>query len=156
MAGRPKPTALKILRGNPGKRALPKGEPKPASGKRAPSPPPYLNDVAAAEWRRLARVLHRNGLLTEVDDGTLAGLCENFALWRKASDELEEDGRLVLTTEKGNAIQNPLVGVRNRAWELYQKSLIEFGMTPAARARVTVAEQNTQDDDPFLRLRRTP
>ncbi len=80
----PKPTALKVLQGNPGKRALPKGEPRPP----APSPPPaprWLGEEARREWRRVARALHGAGLLTEADHDALALYCETFASWRRAA-----------------------------------------------------------------------
>ena len=45
------PTALKISRGNPGKRPLNDREPQPEGVARCPS---WLCDVAKAEWKRLA------------------------------------------------------------------------------------------------------
>ena len=62
MAGRrPKPTKLKIVEGNLGKRPLPKDEPEfePAV---APEPPDHLGAVAAKHWRTLAGELHLLGL----------------------------------------------------------------------------------------------
>ena len=46
---KPKPTALKIVEGNPGRRKLPEFEPKfdPAQ----PTPPPFLNDDAKVVCR---------------------------------------------------------------------------------------------------------
>jgi len=39
-------------------------------------------------------------------------------------------------TSNGNAIQNPLVGIANKAMADMVHFAIEFGMTPAARSRV--------------------
>jgi phage terminase small subunit len=58
MAGRgrpPKPTALKVLEGNPGKRPLNQNEPKPE--KKAPNCPSWLLPDAKKEWRRLSKEL---------------------------------------------------------------------------------------------------
>lgn len=68
MAGRgrpPKPTAVKELEGNPGKRPLNKNEPKPKQT--APKCPSWLEPDAKKEWRRLSKELESMGLLTEVD-----------------------------------------------------------------------------------------
>ena len=62
---KPKPTALKMLEGNPGGRPLNEAEPKPQ--KKAPRCPPWLEDEAKREWKRMAKVLEQMGLLTEMD-----------------------------------------------------------------------------------------
>ena len=62
----PTPTAIRILRGNPGRRALPKDEPKPEAA-RSLDPPAWLDDAARAEWIDKAGMLDRLGLLTEAD-----------------------------------------------------------------------------------------
>ena len=45
---KPKPTAVKVLEGNPGKRQLNPFEPQP--GKRAPQCPEWLNEEAKKEF----------------------------------------------------------------------------------------------------------
>ena len=66
MAGRkPKPTAMKNLEGNPGKRKLNKDEPVPAKG--MPGCPEWLMPEAKEEWYRLAELMNQMGVLTEVD-----------------------------------------------------------------------------------------
>src|SRR5688500_8395251 len=75
MAGRPpSPTALKLLRGNPGKRKMNAAEPKPLVGA---APPSYVlaDPALLVEWKRQAARLLRLGLLTEIDDGALGALC---------------------------------------------------------------------------------
>ena len=92
----PQPTVIKQLRGNPGKRALPKGEPKPAAG-RLPSAPRWLSDEAKREWKRLAPRLHAVGLLTEVDGLALAMLCEAFAQYMAAKTVVDSEGLLLMS-----------------------------------------------------------
>ena len=66
MAGRkPKPTALKKLEGNPGKRKLNTKEPMP--GKGMPDCPKWLLPEAKKEWERLCVKLSEIGVLTEID-----------------------------------------------------------------------------------------
>ena len=45
----PKPTAIKQLEGNPGKRQLNTNEPKPKQ--KAPTCPKWLDDEAKKEWK---------------------------------------------------------------------------------------------------------
>lgn len=52
---KPKPTAVKVLEGNPGKRSLNTGEPKPE--KKAPRCPSWLEEEAKEEWKRMAKQL---------------------------------------------------------------------------------------------------
>lgn len=129
----PKPTALKLVTGNPGKRALNRDEPRPRAG--LPTPPPVLNDDAKAEWRRVARDLHQCGLLTLVDRSALAAYCQAYGRWCEAEREIAAYG-MTVTTEAGNVIQHPLVGVARRAMTDMVKFAAEFGMTPSARSRV--------------------
>lgn len=77
---KPKPTAVKQLEGNPGKRQLNANEPKPAA--RAPSCPKWLEDDAKKEWRRLAKQMEQLGILTEVDMAAFAGYCQAYARWK--------------------------------------------------------------------------
>ena len=58
---KPKPTAVKVLEGNPGKRPLNMYEPVPE--RRAPECPSWLNDEAKAEWDRLADKMVNLGTL---------------------------------------------------------------------------------------------
>jgi hypothetical protein len=53
MRGRkPVPTHLKIIRGNPGKQAINKSEPKPSD--REPIMPEVLQGEALVEWHRIS------------------------------------------------------------------------------------------------------
>ena len=60
MRGRkPKPTALKVLEGNPGKRPLNKKEPQPE--KKAPAARHGWSRKAKKEWKRMAKTLEAMG-----------------------------------------------------------------------------------------------
>ena len=75
---KPKPTALKVLEGNPGGRPLNPNEPKPA--KKAPRCPAWLEDEAKKEWKRMGKTLEQMGLLTEMDMAAFAGYCQAYAV----------------------------------------------------------------------------
>lgn len=154
MRGRkPKPTAAKMLAGNPGKRALPTDEPSAPRRKRTPSAPSYLGEEAAAEWRRVARTLHEMRVLTDADLQALALYCAAFERWRKAEEEIDNEGLVVPTGTTGQGVKaNPAVSIANMAWEQMRKILIEFGMTPSSRARVQAGDGGGGEADPFDEL----
>ena len=140
---KPTPTHLKLVNGNPGKRAIRKKEARPPPSE--PTPPPHLSDDAKVEWGRVMSQLQRCGLMTEIDRAALAAYCQAYGRWVQAEKALarmgEKDlltGALMIKTSNGNAIQNPLVGTANKAMELMLKAAAEFGMTPSARSRIDV------------------
>ncbi|MGI6721768.1 MAG: phage terminase small subunit P27 family [Anaerovoracaceae bacterium] len=94
---KPKPTELKVLEGNPGKRTLNKNEPRP--DKKAPRCPSWLEDEAKKEWKRMGKVLEQMGLLTDMDMAAFAGYCQAFARWKEAEEFLTQHGTIVRTTE---------------------------------------------------------
>ena len=75
MRGRkPKPTAVKVAQGNPGRRQLPKNEPKP-SGKLG-DPPCHLSAVEQKIWRDAAASAH---WLTDADWVPMEVFCQLMA-----------------------------------------------------------------------------
>lgn len=149
-AGRkPKPTHLKLVTGNPGKRPLPKAEAKVVPA--LPSPPPHLADEAKVEWGRVSEDLFKVGLLSHIDRAALAAYCQAYGRWVQAERAIAEmakrdqlTGGLMIKTTNGNAIQNPLVGTANKAAADMVRFAAEFGMTPSARSRIN-AEPTSQD-----------
>ena len=107
MAGRkPKPTALKELEGNPGKRKLNKKEPMP--GKGMPDCPKWLLPEAKEEWKRLCQKLSEMGVLTEVDMAAFAAYCQSYARWKEAQEHIDSEGS-IFETDKGYQQQTPWV-----------------------------------------------
>ena len=91
MAGRkPKPTAVKKLEGNPGKRKLNTKEPVPAKG--MPDCPEWLLPEAKKEWERLADLMNQMGVLTEVDMAAFAAYCQSYARWKEAQEHIDSEG----------------------------------------------------------------
>lgn len=138
---KPTPTALKLVKGNPGKRAINKREARPDLAQ--PSPPAFLSDDAKVEWGRVIDTLYKAGLMTELDRGALAAYCQAYGRWAQAERALarmaekdELNRALMVKTVSGNAINNPLVGIANKAMADMMRYAAEFGMTPSARSRV--------------------
>ena len=152
MAGRrPTPTALKVLRGNPGGRPLPEGEAQPQVGR--PSQPEWLSAEAKREWTRVSRELLDLRLLTVVDRAALAGYCQWWARWREAEQRIDELGPVVETpTSNGPMlVPSPWVRIAQQASDRCRKFLIEFGLTPAARAKAKAIPAESESD-PILGL----
>ena len=139
MRGRkPEPSALKILRGLPGKRKVSEDEPTPPPLTDA-QPPDWLADDAQAEWKRLAPMLERLGVLTETDTGALTAYCEAWATWKGATQKIRQFGMVLTTKEKGGfPVVSPYVKIAHNALMHMRALLVEFGMTPSSRARVHV------------------
>lgn len=128
---RPQPTAVKELRGNPGKRALNKREPQ-FDRAQVPTLPVWVKGEARREWLRVVKQLHAQGLLTAVDRAALVAYCVAYGRWVEA-EKIVADKGAVLKTANGNLIQNPYLAVANRAMDNMRKLAQEFGMTPSAR-----------------------
>lgn len=135
---RPKPTALKLLAGNPGNRPLNAGEPRPRTV--LPKCPPVLQGEAKAEWRRMARKLHDAGLLSEIDGAALTTYCLTWARLMDAEEKLRTIGAVV-KTPNGWLAHSPYLAIATKATEQLVRILVEFGMTPSSRSRITVPQK---------------
>ena len=137
------PSHLRLLQGNPGKRPIP-NEPQPLITAAVPEPPIFLDAYAVEEWQRLAPELHRMRLMTMVDNVTFAAYCTAYSRWRNAEEALKQIAEkdpvmrgLIIKGKVGTAIENPLVYTARRAAQEMLRFAVEFGFTPAARARIT-------------------
>lgn len=145
MRGRkPTPTALKIVRGNPGKRPLNEREPKPKQGR--PTCPPHLDQTARAEWRRLSKILSDSQVLTLADRGVLAAYCVAWSRWVEAEEQVAIEGEVV-KSPKGYPIQNPYLAIANRAIDQMIKIGASLGLDPSSRSRLNV--ETGKEEDPF-------
>ena len=133
MGRKPKPTALKELEGNPGKRKLNRNEMTPDKG--TLTCPVWLLPAAKTEWKRLCAKLEQLGVLTEVDRAAFAAYCQSYARWKEAQEHINSEGS-TFETEKGYQQQTPWVGIANTNQKLMMQAASEFGLTPSARSRI--------------------
>lgn len=147
MARPPKPTALKVIEGNRGKRATNKQEPDPTYLIDL-DPPEWLHASAAKVWREVAPKLAVAKLLTEVDVQTLAMGCIALDQYRRAAAKADDNlvkSKIVLDDE-GKPVEagehiNPWTMVQSMAFKQAMAVLQQFGMSPAARTRIAVNPQ---------------
>lgn len=143
----PKPTNLKLLQGNPGKRPVNKSEPQFTKYDEPPKPPTHLNKYGKKEWKRILPVLMNVGLLTEADYATLAAYCQAYGTWVEAEKLIKEKG-FTYISDKGNSIQRPEVGIASTAMKNIVTFAREFGMTPSSRSNIKV-DDSVASKDPF-------
>ena len=151
---KPKPTALKLLEGNPGKRPLNIREPAPP--KSEIKCPTWLLPEAKKEWRRLATSLEAMGVLTMADLTAFAGYCQAYARWKEAEEFITQHGS-IFRTPSGYVQQVPQVSIAQQSLRLMQTFCTEFGLTPACRARIIAAggrSDNGGSSDPMEQLLR--
>lgn len=148
----PKPPALKVLEGNPGKRPLnlsdgvnPRIE--------IPTPPKHLGREARKEWKRITPILEELGLISGLDRVALALYCQSAG--RLAELEEAFNGQVNVLLEKGvdypdavfqvshavtpsgYAQQSVLVQLIKSHRIDVHRHLQHFGLSPAARGRVS-------------------
>jgi P27 family predicted phage terminase small subunit len=133
----PKPVALKLIEGNPGKRRVRARATAPAG---AVSCPTWLTGEARVEWRRLAPALAKAGLLTPLDRSAFATYCESFASWKQCQRVVEVNGPLYLSAT-GRLLERPEVSMALKFAKEVRELGAEFGLSPASRARLDVNEQ---------------
>ena len=103
------------------------------------TPPAWLHADAKAEWDRLAPTLLRLGVLTETDGDALTAYCEAWVTWKQATQKIRQFGMVI--KGKGDVpVMSPYVKIAHQALHQMRGLLVEFGMTPSARARIRVPE----------------
>jgi P27 family predicted phage terminase small subunit len=140
---KPQPTKLKLLRGIPGKRPLPKNEPQlePAM----PEPPEVLEGDALKEWNRISPLLHGAGLLTALDGAALAVGCQSYGIYIEATRNIRKSGTVIKSIQ-GQPMMSPYLKVANVALQQWTRMLAEFGMTPSSRTRIKVPDAPPASD----------
>jgi P27 family predicted phage terminase small subunit len=141
----PKPTAIKQAEGNPGKRRLNSDEPEFEAT--IPTIPPHIDKEAKKEWRRIAPMLLRNHVLTEVDYMALANLCQAWATLKRLQSLLNDAPSLLVKTPAGYVQQTPLFSMIAKQMALVNRLCQEFGLTPSSRSRVRTAHDRSDEED---------
>lgn len=153
----PKPTALKIVQGNPGKQKLNDKEPKPPKTKN-PKPPIALSKQQKKYWKLYTNILTITKVLTDADLMLLARYCDGLEDWTKLRENKVKFGRAVpkyewvrnyITNKDGTKsvemvrqlsgfIKNPDAQAFTELSRDLLKMEQELGLTPASRSRVLI------------------
>jgi P27 family predicted phage terminase small subunit len=144
-AGRPStPDAIKALTGNPGKRPISKFNMKAEvvriSLDHVDGIEKILNQEGREEFERMADVLYQCGVSTALDATTLLQYAVLYQNFLECARQLEENEK-VMTTPKGYEQQSAWFSMMTTLTKQLKSIQQEFGMTPAARARIQVLPQ---------------
>lgn len=149
--GRPnKPTHLRVLDGGAGHRA-PK-DPGAGGARKSgvlyaaiPDKPDVVadDDVASAEWDRIAPILYEAGLITDVYMSSLAGYCASWSDWVDARQQRKATGALVVASPNNYPMLNTYLIAEKQALEKMRSFAADMGITPTSLAR---AERSPQGD----------
>lgn len=134
---KPTPSRIRELNGNPGRRPI--GEEPPVT-LGIPSCPSWLSPTAKREYRRVAKELHRVGILAEIDQQILAAYASAYARWRQAEEQLQREALTI-----GNR-RHPAVNVVHDALAEMKSFAAELGLTPAARVKLAKMPSEAKDD----------
>lgn len=141
--GKPKPTSLKILHGNPGKRPL--NDREPEAKPEIPEPPDHMTERQREIWNRFGREMKAAGVLTKLDAVAYEMLCRAYVASVEAAEKVAEHGPVWM--EKGDGkipkfAYSPYWAVQNREEKKLLALLAEFGLTPSSRTRIKVDKED--------------
>ena len=144
------PTVLKIIRGTAQPCRMNKKEAKPNADNI--DMPAGMSEAAQQQWIPVAQQLEEAGLLTNLDVQALRMYCEAYAVWLAANDKIIEFGA-VLQNPEGRYVRAPWFDISAKAFEQMHKMIVEFGMTPASRTKVSASKpEKKKADDPWADL----
>lgn len=165
MRGRkPKPVALKLLEGNPGKRPLPAGK---GGASAVPACPAHLDPEAKKEWKRIVKELRVLNMLARIDRAALAAYCQLWARVVKLEGVVQRTGEVLtdkvvkrhygrkneagvaeeIVHERTKFYRSPYAIELQACYERLHSFLSEFGLTPSSRARLGVGQATAEDDE---------
>lgn len=134
----PKPTALRKLEGNPGKRPINRREPEPTGPLRAPD---FVTGAASEEWDRVVSSMPP-GVYTAADVPVLTVYCLAWVQYRNALALVAREGMTSVGSTK-QTCAHPAIAIAAKQADLILRASDRLGMSPTARARLEVqaAEQ---------------
>jgi P27 family predicted phage terminase small subunit len=143
------PTRLKVLHGEERPSRINAREPRPGGSPRMPS---GMSQDSRRVWRRILRDYGATGVLTAADTDVLRLFCDAVARHDQANRLLEASGPLVRRRGGSELVRNPLHQIVRDNAVLVRSLARELGLTPSARAGLTVRESSAGDPlEEFLR-----
>ncbi len=138
---KPKPTALKLLQGNPGKRPINFQDPAfPAAGQGGDmaKPPKDLPQRGKELWNRFYPLLAKFGVLLETDLPAFEALCRSWALFKAADIQCGKKNGMIQESAGGYQSPSGWVTLRSKFYAEFRQLAEHFGLTPSARARIKI------------------
>lgn len=142
MARPKKPTELKILQGTNRKDRQVEQEPEFEKLDHY-DPPEDLDGLALKTWNSLMPLLVEASVLTAADLRALELYCVHYSNFKKAQQEVEENG-YVVTSPQGSISKNPACTVVKEASSEMRALAGVLGLDPAARTRINVGKKKPE------------
>ena len=101
--------------------------------------PAHLTDSAKAAWQEQVPLLIGAGILDLCDTAALEQMCSVIAQFRDAQAVIATEGMFV-ESPNGYKIAHPAVAVMNKAGSEYRAWCARFGLTPADRIGLGMAQ----------------
>jgi P27 family predicted phage terminase small subunit len=151
MKGRkPKPTHLRLLEGNPGKRRINRDDMRPSEGLDAP--PEWLSKSQQAGWTYAVEHA-RPGLLKRIDGSILTVFVVAEDLHRQAIEAINSSGLLAPSPVKAEPMQNLYLAIANKQALIMAKAAAELGFSPSSRSRIPTQAPIPTARSPFAQFR---
>lgn len=138
---RPEPAAVKIAKGNPGRRPVGTAPAVDAVAREKVTPPAWLTGDGLKIWQRLAPRLAAMKLLGVADAETFARYCRNFARWLKMQTVLDREGETYESESQHGKLKraHPAYLIGDRLERQLASAEANFGLNPAERQRIYAA-----------------
>lgn len=132
-----KPSALKKLQGNPGKRKL-RPEPKPTIT-RGEKVIVKGDGLATGFLDKYRPALQALGILTDVDEAAFEMAARHYSLAVRAYEQIKAEG-LIVQGDHREKRKHPLLQVFRDNSQSFKSYAADFGMTPTGRSELKSAE----------------
>ena len=119
-------------------------QPEPPVQMGAPEKPEFTSEDSGLAWDYLVPLLVASGILSLVDRNALERYCVLFAQWRQLAASVAKYGQMV-PIKKGDVVvgmaASPYLKAQMVVGQELRRLEVEFGLTPAARARMAMVPQ---------------
>ncbi len=144
MRGRkPKPTYLKLVKGERRPSRLNLNE--PSAPRSDAEPPPGLSPTALEKWNELAPQLIEAGILTQLDRDALHAYCLAYSSLVEAQRALDRSG-VVVKGYRDAPVLNPYLRARNYSLEMMRRFGEQLGLSPSSRGRIDTSGRGARSD----------
>ncbi len=95
------------------------------------APPILLDEIAIAEWRRIAPTLTRNGRLTPLQQTLLVGYCSTLAKAMRAEDAIAREGAYYEAKSRNGTTtmkRHPAVVDAEKSWTALRQFARQLGI----------------------------
>ena len=122
-----------------------------------PEMPNDFDEYESKKWEQLCRILEKNRVMSTDLVEIITAYCTAYGGWMRARDAVRKTGIVLIEkTKDGKQIKeikrNPFSVELHKYRDQMNKLLPELGLTPASRAKVSSADGEDTEDDPFAKI----